>query len=69
MEADELRAARLQSLVAALDKAKLFLRRQPRELRVRSPARRSDGEAPGSFRRALLSLTVWNASGQRRGAR
>lgn len=34
-EADDLRAARLQSLVVALDKAKLFLRHQPREMRVR----------------------------------
>ena len=34
-EADENRTGRVQALVATLDKAKLFLRRQPREIRVR----------------------------------
>lgn len=40
-EADDLRAARLQSLVVALDKAKLFLRHQPREMRVRHSSLRT----------------------------
>lgn len=41
-EADELRAARLAAMVTALDKAKLFLRRQPREARVRFNVRNRD---------------------------
>lgn len=38
-EADELKASRQQSLVISLDKAKMFLRRQPREMRMLGPLR------------------------------